>query len=127
MFFMLTPLLILLMFLVPLAFTLLFIFIFMRLASEPILVVDEEWGEAPPRRRFGEPFRWVLPGRGFARAAAPRPLDEARVYKELVNYVSRMYYEGRISLETRDRVIGELVERVRRLEGGQGEDSRASS
>ncbi|MBS7288736.1 MAG: hypothetical protein KIH01_08365 [Candidatus Freyarchaeota archaeon] len=124
---MLLALTLLLIVLVPLALTIFLILIFMRLASEPIVVDEEWWRKTPPRRRFGEPFRWVSPRDGFIRAAAPRPLDEARVYKELVNYVNRMYHEGRISLETRDKVIGELVERVRRLEGGQGEDSRASS
>ncbi len=125
-----TPILLLLMIIVPFVFILLFMFIFVRLASEPIIIIGEgdEWRGERSGRTFKEPFRWVAPGGGYSQGAVnSRLLDEVGVYKELVNHVSRMCYEGRISPVTRDRVMGELIRIVNRLEGGQGEDSSTSS
>ncbi|MEM2330979.1 MAG: hypothetical protein QXX18_05885 [Candidatus Jordarchaeales archaeon] len=130
MFIALTPLiLLLLMVIVPVVFIILFAFIFVRLVSEPVVLgYRDEWMREKSRKQFSEPFRWVSPGGRYSRGATgSQPLDEVKVYKELANYVSRMCYEGRISPETRDRVVSELRRVVGRLESGQDEDSNTSS
>lgn len=104
-----------------LAFTVIFFVLAFRFAFADLPSHRER--EPRPLR---EPARWSPPGVAFGWTAAQRQLDEAMVYKELANYVNRMYHDGRISLKVRDRVLRELEEKLKRIEGDQG-DSKASS
>ncbi|MEM1659050.1 MAG: hypothetical protein QXX87_02420 [Candidatus Jordarchaeales archaeon] len=106
-------------FIIMLAFTIIFFALAFKLS-----LGDLSFYKKP--REFREPVRWSPPGAVLRRGPAERQLDEAMVYKELANYVNRLYHDGRISLEVRNRVLGELEDKLRRVESGQG-DSKASS
>ncbi len=103
-------LLIALMVIIPLVF----FFILVRILSEPVIVYNGEVRRSTLKRNVMEPARWVPPE---SSVAYHMRLDESRVYKELVNYVNRLYFEGRISLDTREKVLKELMKKLEELDG----------
>jgi len=114
----------LLVLIVPVIFILLLIGIFSE-DSTSVRHTPSHWGKA----KTEEPFRWVAPwqpyqpSHGFSRH--PRPggvLDEVRVYKELVNYLNKMYLEGRVNPEVYRKLLSEFTSKINMLESDERRD-----